>query len=107
MAAAVEGAAPLGNPLYVALPTGEPLVGNWSRVKHILQWWGLPQDWGRVETPEAAELALHEIEDFIEALSGHVADGIVGSLFLEIMENVIKERERVIKERERERLQKE
>ena len=66
-----------GAPLSVGLPIWEPLVGNWSRVKHLLEGWGLLQNWGRVKTPEAAELAHHEIEDCLEVLSGWVAAGIV------------------------------
>ena len=65
MATVVESAAVRGieSPLYVGLPNGETLVGNWCRVKHLLEGWRLTQNWGRVETPEAAELALHQIED--------------------------------------------
>ena len=35
-------------PLPVGLPIWEPLVGNWPRVKHLLEGWDLPQNWGRV-----------------------------------------------------------
>ena len=97
----VEGAASPRSPLSVGLPTGEPLVGNWSRVKHLLEGWGLPQIWGMVEILETVLLALHDIEDCLEALSGHIADGIGGSFFLETVESVLEERERVIQERER------
>ena len=92
-AAVAEGAAPPRSPLSVGLPNGDPLVGNWSRVKHLLEGWGLPQNWGRVETREAAELAFGETEDCLEALSGCVAARIVGYLFLNIVERVIKERD--------------
>ena len=46
-------------------------------------------------------ISPREVEDCLEALSGHVAARIVGCLFLEIVESVIEERERVIEERER------
>ena len=39
------------------------------------------------------ELPLREIEDCLEVLSGCVAAGIVGCLFLEIVERVIEERD--------------
>ena len=61
---------------------------------------GLPQNWGRVETLGAAELALRQIEDCLEALNGRVAAGIVGSLFVQIVESVTEERERIMEERE-------
>ena len=44
-----------------------------------------------METLEAGELVLCEIEDCLEALSGHVVAGIVGCLFIKIVERVIKE----------------
>lgn len=100
MAVEVQGAALLGNPLYVGLPIGEPLVRNWSRVKHLLEGWSLPQTWGRMETPEAAELALHQTEDCLELLSGRGVPGIVGSLFIQIVESVIEERERLRQKRD-------
>ena len=49
-----------------------------------------------METPEAAKLALREIEDCLEILSGHVAAGITGSLFLEIVETAFEEKERIM-----------
>lgn len=58
-----QGAASPESPLSLRLPLGEPLVGNWSRAKHLLDGWGLSQKWGRVETPEAVEVVLSEIED--------------------------------------------
>ena len=51
-AAAEDAASPVTVPPSVGLPIWEPLVGNWSRVKYLLEGWGLPQNWGRVETPE-------------------------------------------------------
>ena len=75
-------------------------MGNWSRVKHLLEGWGLPQNWGRVETPEATELALHQIEDCLEDLSGCVVASIVGSLFIQKVESVIEERQRLWQERD-------
>lgn len=53
-----------------------------------------------METQEAAELALHEKEDCLEALNGRVAAGILGYVFLEMVESVIEERERVIEDRD-------
>ena len=82
-------------PPAVGLPTWEPLVGNWSRVKYLLEGWSLPQNGGRVETLEAAELAPCELEDCLETLGGWAVAGIVGSLFIEIVENVIQEKERI------------
>ena len=91
--AAAEGAtSPIVMPPGVGLPIWEPLVGNWSR-KYLLEGWGLPHNWGTVETPEAAELAIPELKDCLETLGGCVTAGIVGSLFMEIVENVIQEKE--------------
>ena len=95
MSAVVEGAALPKGLLSVGLQLGEPLVENWSRVKHLLDGWALPQNWESVETPGAVELALSEIEDCLEVLSGHVAAGIVGCLYLKIVERDIKERDKL------------
>ena len=35
--AAAEGSASPGSPLSVGLSSWEPLVGNWSRVKHLIE----------------------------------------------------------------------
>ena len=40
VAAAVQGAASTRNPLSVGFPIEEPLVGNWSRVRQLLEGWG-------------------------------------------------------------------
>ena len=88
------------DPPSVGLPMEVPLVGNWPRVKHLIEGWSLPQNWGMVETLEAVALAFHEIEDSLEALSGLVAAAVVKSIFLEIVESVIKERERDFDRRE-------
>ena len=37
VAAVVEGAGSPGSSLSVGLPTWEPLEGNWSSVKHLLE----------------------------------------------------------------------
>ena len=52
--AVAEGAASPVIPPAVGLPSREPLVGNWPRVKYLLEGWGLPQNWG---TRRAAELS--------------------------------------------------
>lgn len=99
-----EGAAsPVITPPALGLSIWEPLMGNWSRVKYLLEGWRLPQNWRRVETPEATGLDLHELENCLDILGGHVAPGIVGS-FIEVVENVIERemiRERVSEERVR------
>lgn len=89
------------SPPSAGLPVGESLLGNWSRAKYHLEGWGFPQNWGRVETPEAVELALCEIEDYLEALSVCVAAGILGSLCFLVVKSVIEERERGESRRER------
>ena len=79
---AVEGAAS-PEATSMGLPHGKPLVGTWYRGKHLLNRWCLLQKWGRVETPEAVELVLHEmeIEDCLEALSGCVVAGLCDVCF--------------------------
>lgn len=89
----VAGVASPGNIPSMGLPVWEPLVGNLSRVKCLLDEWAPPQNWGRVEIPEVMELALHEIGDCLGALRGCVAAGIVGWLFLETLKRVTQERD--------------
>ena len=75
-------------------------MGNWFRVKYLLKGWSLHKTWGSVETLETAELGLHEINNCLEALNGSVKAGVIGSLFLKIVEIVIEERERLWQERD-------
>ena len=85
VAAVVEGTASRKGPLSMGLPTGEPLVGNWSMVNHLLEGWNLPQ-LGRGGDTGSSGISPHEIEDCSEALRGRVAARMVGCLFLEIVE---------------------
>lgn len=91
----VDVAASSRNATSMELPFRELLVRNWSRVKHLPHGWAIPQNRERVGTLEAVELTPHEIEDCLKALNGCVAARIVECLFLEIVERVIKEREKL------------
>lgn len=71
----MDGAGSPGHTPINGASTQGALVGNWSRVKHLVDEWAPPQDWGRVG---AVELALHVIRDFLGELSGCVVAGIVG-----------------------------
>lgn len=46
-----------------------------------------------METPEDAQLVLHQVEDPLEAPSGHVAAGIEEFLFVQMVQSVIEEKE--------------
>lgn len=56
-------------------------MGNQSSVKHLIDMWAPPKNWGSVETLEAVELTICKIGDCLVALRGHVASGIVGGCF--------------------------
>lgn len=56
-------------------------VEIWSGVKCLLKECAPPQNWGRMATLKAVELALCKIGDSLGELSGHEAAGKVGGCF--------------------------
>lgn len=85
------------SPRYLPLRGGDSHraspVGILSGVKCLLEEWAPPQNCGRVETPEAMKLAVHEIGELHRGLSGHVTAEIVGLLFLKTLERVTEARD--------------